>query len=61
MLSPALQQSPPGIYQTDHGTILILRGKDLHSHVATVSVGDHILYMSASKYLCGALSNGIGK
>ena len=44
---------PPGLYETGYGTILIKRGKDLHSHVATVSVEDHTLYMSADKYLCG--------
>lgn len=43
---------PPGIYQIGYGTILILRGKELHSHVATVSLEDHILYMSTSKYRC---------
>ena len=43
---------PPGLYQVGYGTLLIKRGKELHSHVATVSVEDHILYMSASKYIC---------
>jgi hypothetical protein len=43
---------PPGRYQIGEGTILILRGKDLHSHVATVSVPDHMLYMSTGKYRC---------
>jgi len=43
---------PPGRYETGYGTILIKRGNDLHSHVATVSVKDHILYMSVDKYLC---------
>jgi hypothetical protein len=44
---------PPGRYRIGDGTILILRGKDLHSHIATVSIPDHMLYMSTSKYLCG--------
>ena len=42
----------PGTYQIGYGTILILRGKDLHSHVATVSVADHLLFMSSDKYHC---------
>ena len=42
----------PGTYQIGYGTILILRGKDLHSHVATVSVADHLLFMSTDKYHC---------
>jgi hypothetical protein len=42
----------PGLYQVGYGTLLIKRNKDLHSHVATVSVEDHILYMSASRYVC---------
>src|SRR4051794_6698581 len=42
----------PGAYQIGYGTILILRGKQLHSHVATVSVPDHMLYMSTEKYRC---------
>lgn len=42
----------PGVYQVGYGTILILRGKELHSHVATVSTADHMLYMSTSKYRC---------
>ena len=44
---------PPGAYQVGYGTILILRGRELHSHVATVSLEDHMLYMSTSKYRCG--------
>lgn len=44
---------PPGAYQIGYGTILILRGRDLHSHVATVSLEDHMLYMSTNKYRCG--------
>ncbi len=44
---------PPGAYQIGYGTILILRGRELHSHVATVSLEDHMLYMSTSKYRCG--------
>ena len=43
---------PPGAYQIGYGTILILRGKELHSHVATVSLPDHMLYMSTGKYRC---------
>ena len=43
---------PLGEYKIGYGTILILRGKDLHSHVATVSVRDHMLYMSAEKFRC---------
>lgn len=42
----------PGAYQIGYGTILIVRGRDLHSHVATVSVPDHMLYMSTGKYRC---------
>lgn len=45
---------PPGAYQIGYGTILIARGRELHSHVATVSVGDRMLYMSAGKYKCGS-------
>ena len=44
---------PPGEYQIGFGTILILRDGRLHSHVATVSLEDHMLYMSADKYRCG--------
>ena len=44
---------PEGLYQTGYATILIKRGNELHSHVATVSVKDHMLYMSASTYRCG--------
>jgi hypothetical protein len=43
---------PPGDYQIGYGTILIRRGKDLHSHVATVSTQDHMLYLSTGKYHC---------
>ena len=43
---------PPGAYQIGYGTIMILRGKELHSHVVTVSPPDHMLYMSADKYRC---------
>lgn len=43
----------PGAYQIGYGTILIVRGRELHSHVATVSVPDHMLYMSTEKYRCG--------
>ena len=43
---------PRGAYQIGYGTILILRGGRLHSHVATVSLEDHMLYMSADKYRC---------
>ena len=40
---------PPGAYQIGYGTIMILRGQELHSHVATVSVTDHMLFMSAEQ------------
>ena len=42
----------PGAYQIGYGTILILRDQELHSHVATVSQPDHMLYMSTGKYRC---------
>jgi hypothetical protein len=44
---------PSGSYSIGHGTILIRRGRDLHGHVTSVSVPDHMLYMSAESYRCG--------
>lgn len=42
------------IYSIGYGTILIRRDQDLHGHVASVSVPDHMLFMSTSKYRCEA-------
>lgn len=44
---------PRGTYSTGYGTILIRRGQDLHGHVTSVSVPDHVLYMSTGTYRCG--------
>jgi hypothetical protein len=43
---------PEGKYAIGYGTILILRSHKLHGHVASVSVGDHKLYMSTEMYQC---------
>jgi hypothetical protein len=40
------------IYAVGNGTILIERDGKLHSHVTSVSVRDHMLYMSTSRYRC---------
>lgn len=47
------QGSPNGIYTIGYGTILIRRGQDLHRHVTSVSVSDHVLHMSTGTYRCG--------
>lgn len=39
-------------YSVGYGTILIRRGQDLHGHVTSVSVPDHVLYMSTNTYRC---------
>jgi hypothetical protein len=44
---------PTGNYSVGYGTILIRRGHDLHGHVTSVSVPDHMLYMSTETYRCG--------
>lgn len=44
---------PSGAYAVGYGTILIRRGQDLHGHVTSVSVADHMLYMSTGTYRCG--------
>lgn len=44
---------PSGAYAVGYGTILIRRGQDLHGHVTSVSVADHVLYMSTGTYRCG--------
>jgi len=44
---------PSGAYAIGYGTILIRRGQDLHGHVTSVSVADHVLYMSTGTYRCG--------
>lgn len=43
---------PNGSYTIGYGTILIRRGKDLHGHVASVSVPSHVLHLSANAYRC---------
>ena len=43
---------PIGTYEIGYGTIQILRGHKLHGHVASVSVRDHMLYMSTTTYRC---------
>jgi hypothetical protein len=43
---------PIGTYEIGYGTIQILRGQELHGHVASVSVRDHMLYMSTTTYRC---------
>lgn len=44
---------PNGIYTIGYGTILIRRGQDLHGHVTSVSVSEHVLHMSTGTYRCG--------
>lgn len=44
--------SPIGIYSIGYGTILIRRQGKLHGHVTSVSVPDHMLYLSADRYQC---------
>jgi len=44
--------SPIADYTVGYGTILIRRGGELHGHVTSVSVRDHMLYMSADRYQC---------
>ena len=41
-----------GSYSVGYGTILIRRDQDLHGHVTSVSVPDHMLYMSTGTYRC---------
>jgi hypothetical protein len=45
---------PSGAYAVGYGTIMIRRGQELHGHVTSVSVADHVLYMSTGTYRCGA-------
>lgn len=44
---------PEGAYAVGYGTILIRRDQDLHGHLASVSVPNGTLYMSAGTYRCG--------
>jgi hypothetical protein len=44
--------SPIAVYTVGYGTILIRRGGELHGHVTSVSVHDHMLYLSADRYQC---------
>lgn len=39
-------------YSIGYGTILVRRDSSLHGHVATVSVPNHMLYLSTSTYRC---------
>lgn len=41
-----------GSYSIGYGTILIRRAQDLHGHVTSVSVPNHMLYMSTGTYRC---------
>jgi hypothetical protein len=41
-----------GVYRVGYGTILIRRGDEMHGHVTSVSVPDHVLYLSTGKYQC---------
>jgi hypothetical protein len=43
---------PDGTYDIGYGTILIHRGRDVHGHVTSVSVPNHMLHMSTSSYQC---------
>jgi len=39
-------------YSIGYGTIVIRRGGQLHGHITSVSVADHMLYLSTSTYRC---------
>lgn len=45
--------STSATYSIGYGTILVNRDRKLHGHLASVSVSDHMLYMSTNKYQCG--------
>lgn len=44
---------PKATYSIGYGTILVRRDGSVHGHVASVSVPEHRLYLSASTYRCG--------
>jgi len=46
------QGRPPGTYSVGYGTIMIRRDQSLHGHIASVSVANHVLYMSTGLYQC---------
>lgn len=44
---------PNATYSIGYGTILVRRDGSVHGHLASVSVPEHMLYLSTSTYRCG--------
>lgn len=42
----------PGTYQIGYGTLLVKRGKELHSHVVVVSLEGSQLHLGGNAYRC---------